>query len=622
MTIESRRSPACNLERAGSSTSERMTDQALSKSVDRRAHSSHQLADRHAAPQVRKFERLINGLKNPRRGHLASICTINCPPDPRAFSLVWPQVAVAFDGLVVVYDVRQYHSFDQVPLVQPQGVWRGPVRYISMDKDFIFILRGHRMPLPSIHGQDYDHEFGGLYVYERGSGSLIFDAETAPLACASAWDIRAQDLDRLRFEGRPLSSCASLGIATTLSPNHQPDKGEYETTSWCQAVQPDSRTGSLVLSGADRMMIIPDSAKAFREGASKRPVGTIGVGGGDDSRGRCTSQLGVADGVAAFVSPVSISCAHHTFREHSLRVHWPLGQMHNLPSWIDLQSLIDASSHGDGSAPRASTLCLGQSVLCDHTAIIFQKSSSIHLNSTRLVVVADFLREDATAQPAKYKASFLAVVMDFGAVLRAKLNFPLEPFDEKPSRVTISFPRRTRPDEEEQARWRESREAWPLAKVLLPSTETKWWHPWARRYILGQSSSKRRRTSPSRSEVKTPRKAPRGFHWRGRVLSDLGFGGTPFWDLEFTEKMMEKHFGLHAAGYEYEDWTDSDAEHGCGADGEGDEDEEEAMFEEGERLRAEIGGVPVTTKTTMEVKGSDEPLEAYTEVPGESTRTS
>lgn len=179
-----------------------------------------------------------------------------------------------------------------------------------MDEDFIFVLGGYRAPSPHKgYGEDDEDEDssleeGGLFVFERRKrGRLVYDSRRTDLTCAFPWNIERQNLDRLRFKSQRVEGCPSLGIANQLSPGSKSDQARLEHTSWCQAVLPDRRTGSLVLSGRGGLLVIPDYKKAFLRG--QEPIFTIGIGAGNIYSRRCSSQLGVADGVAAFISSVS-----------------------------------------------------------------------------------------------------------------------------------------------------------------------------------------------------------------------------------------------------------------------------------------------------------------------------
>lgn len=256
------------------------------------------------SPQVRKFERLVDNLDNPRRGHLATVGTVFCPTYPRAWCLVWPHLAVATGAHVTVCDVRDLRILHHLRLTAD---FCQPPRYISMDEDFIFVLGGYRAQSDRAdferESEQKSYEEGGLFVYERKKdGRLVYDGGKTALTCILGCEIEEDGLGQLRLNNEALEACPSLGIANRMWHARYLDGSWSQYTSWCQAVLPDQRTGSLVLSGRGCLLVIPNYKKAFAAGQA---VYAISIGADRPFSRRCTSQLGVADGVAAFVSSVS-----------------------------------------------------------------------------------------------------------------------------------------------------------------------------------------------------------------------------------------------------------------------------------------------------------------------------
>lgn len=262
-------------------------------------------------PQIRKFERLVAGQKHPRRGRLVSTGKITCSTPPSAFRLVWPYLAVAGLNNIAIYDITRCKLMEQFDLSRtPASTW--PIRYINMDQDYIFVLAGDRIDMYASESEEVA-ERGGLFVYARGQkGKLIFNGWMGHFDCLASWYLVDEGLGEMEYQDQPIKDCPGLGIPNGMVRNTEEDRWRYEQTMWCEAVHPDHLTGSLVLSGRGRLMVIPYYKKALKRIGSitgDACLRSIGIGTDDPYCGRAATHLGVADGVAAFISAVSWQAA-------------------------------------------------------------------------------------------------------------------------------------------------------------------------------------------------------------------------------------------------------------------------------------------------------------------------
>ena len=194
-----------------------------------------------------------------------------------------------------------------------------------MDDDYIFVLCGWRSEIymDEAFEDEQEEEEGGLLVLARGTkGCLVWSEQIGRLECAASWYLDDNELGELRYSGQPVKHSASLGLASSTTPSTNDEPYRYEITTWCEAVRADHKTGSLILSGRGRLMVIPHYRQAFEEAAEAFvhddddydmdepdmvPVSSIGLGAyyNADHDARPATHLGVADGVAAYISGVS-----------------------------------------------------------------------------------------------------------------------------------------------------------------------------------------------------------------------------------------------------------------------------------------------------------------------------
>ena len=262
----------------------------------------------------------------------------------------------------------------------PASTW--PIRYINMDQDYIFVLAGDRIDMYASESEEVA-ERGGLFVYARGQkGKLIFNGWMGHFDCLASWYLVDEGLGEMEYQDQPIKDCPSLGIPDGMVRNTEEDRWRYEQTMWCEAVHPDHLTGSLVLSGRGRLMVIPYYKKALKRIGSitgDACLRSIGIGTDDPYCGRAATHLGVADGVAAFISAVSWEKTAWTQSCSRADVATSYGsspQAHHTPVWVDLQSLILAARN-QALTPRASMLCLGQTTLNHNPYLVHRRSERL-----------------------------------------------------------------------------------------------------------------------------------------------------------------------------------------------------------------------------------------------------
>lgn len=270
--------------------------------------------------QIYKFERLVKDHESPRRGVLVPVATISCSSRPSAFRLKWPHLAVATRTEVIVYDVTTREVAERFRHNRIKSS-RWSIRYIEMDDEFIFLL-SHPPQEP------YRDAEGGLWVCERWKqGRTVFDSSKHELFCEASYTIQGRHLTELSYGNQPMRDCPTLGLPLRMTRDIEPFDAYTEATQWADAVHPDERTGSLVLSGNGLILVIPNYKKEFRKPSGvksweMREIPAIGVMSDTDdesyaglepeeafersehSRGRPSSYLSVADGIAAFIPKV------------------------------------------------------------------------------------------------------------------------------------------------------------------------------------------------------------------------------------------------------------------------------------------------------------------------------
>ncbi|PWN25945.1 hypothetical protein BDZ90DRAFT_54564 [Jaminaea rosea] len=331
------------------------------------------------------------------------------------------------------------------------------VLYIEMDEQHIFVLRA------TVRGGQRD----GLYVYERMKGGRELWSPLAPpfLRSQIIWTAEGRQMDFLRYDGEPLQSCSTLGFAQQLMPATCEDQDLYERTDWCNAVHVDTRTGSLCLAGDQGgLMVIPDYKEAFRrpcpasspsEEEPQPGIPTIGVGA-DISRS-IYPYLAVADGIAAF------TCAADS-----------------LPVWIDLEKLICSRHNEDIDCeasevilPTLSTFYPGDPLLMDCCGYDFTGAQCMQIDARQLVMTCRTMTDVETGRFGgfRYQSRSIALRLDLGDILKAKLAQPSQPFERQAYQTRVHFPRRTAAQEAEKASWRRLQDQDPEVKLHLPSSD-------------------------------------------------------------------------------------------------------------------------------------------------------
>lgn len=247
--------------------------------------------------------------------------TIRCNFHPEALRLVWPHLVVGGCGRVAVYDVRDNRLVEHFRLSYDRT--EHPIRDVDMDDDYIFVLYGWRH---DIYGEeDFEDEEveAGLLVFSRGTrGGSVWSEQWGRLECAASWYLDDHGLGEVRYSAQPVKNSSSLGLANSTTPSMNDEPYRYVITSWCEALRADHQTGSLILSGRGRLMMIPNYKQQLEKASEALfcdddddnmdepetiPLSTIGLGAlyGDDHIARPATHVAVAEGMAAFMSGVS-----------------------------------------------------------------------------------------------------------------------------------------------------------------------------------------------------------------------------------------------------------------------------------------------------------------------------
>lgn len=228
--------------------------------------------------------------------------SIRCPDTPSAVRLVWPHLVFFAHANIFIYDVSTLKLVELIPFSsRRRDNWR--VHYISFDEDFVFLLALHTGVLDD----------SGLHVLDRkNKGKSVYRPTRCSLHYATGWQVDGHGMGELCFDGRPIKDCPVNGITTELIPSNGHGGDRYVKTNRCCAVHPDPKTGSLCLSGAGALVVIPEYKDVFRRlrgrdkmGIPLREIQVVGVG--EAAKAGTMTDLAVADGVAAFVSSVSSS---------------------------------------------------------------------------------------------------------------------------------------------------------------------------------------------------------------------------------------------------------------------------------------------------------------------------
>ncbi|CAO1634505.1 unnamed protein product [Parajaminaea phylloscopi] len=342
--------------------------------------------------QLWRMERTLEGVVNPRWGHLIEAGRLRCPYQVRAFRFIWPHLAVACVGKVVVFDVRTREPIELIDTEADVGPPTPPlyprICYIEFDDRYVFLLAA----FPVDRGPDSTSLVGRLFVYRRDTGKLIWSPSTS-----DEWFHKASDADedapKRRFPVYELEHIDYsgerhfFGQRNTWNLCHV--SAHRELQAW-DAVHPDHKTGSLCLSAKDHKIIIKDYRRYLdNEGQSETTEGICLLH--EDSN---TTNMAVSDGVMAFV---------------------PSGR-HQL-SWISLPEILSMAQ--PARTLHSMSLALGSAIWHDVSGISFRGTSCIQLDATRLSAVAT--NAWCTHYDEHHKTNHV-VILDFQEIVNSMLG--------------------------------------------------------------------------------------------------------------------------------------------------------------------------------------------------------
>lgn len=119
-------------------------------------------------------------------------------------------------------------------------------------------------------------------------------------------------------------------------------------------------------------------------------------------------------------------------------------------------------------------------MLQDCSGFNFKATSCLQLSDTKLTVVCDFFKEVTPYACGRYS---VALVMDFGNVLKAKLSNPDANLHQQPYKTTVRFYPTNVDDDLERPSWRAKRNKDPASRIFLPDGFQRLWRAWAPRRL-------------------------------------------------------------------------------------------------------------------------------------------